>query len=118
MRLPIITEDEIANAAGVGDTHDGVNFLRAACVISIFKAQASFDPFLDTLKARCCHVMNKLVPVCEYMIRQKDLVSSSPIMDTKFKSKADVTQNPQFRQLVKTIFEDFVDKCSDSVCLC
>lgn len=115
MRLPIITEDEVANAAGVGETHDGVNFLRAACVISIFKAQSSFDPFLDTLRARCAHVMNKLVPVCEYMLRQKDLISSSPIADTKFKSHADVTQNPQFQQLVKSIFEDFVDKCSDSV---
>ena len=116
MRLPMITEDEIANAAGVGDSHDGVNFLRAACVISVFKAQSSFDPFLETLRARCCHVMNKLMPVCEYMIRQKDSMNTSPVK-TKFQTNADVTQNPQFRQLVKTIFEDFVYKCSDSVSL-
>jgi hypothetical protein len=37
MKTPVITEDEIANAAGVGDMHDGVNFMRAACVIAVEK---------------------------------------------------------------------------------
>lgn len=37
MKTPTITEDEIANAAGVGDMHDGVNFMRAACVIAVEK---------------------------------------------------------------------------------
>lgn len=32
-----VTEDEIANAAGISDTHDGVNFMRAACVIAVEK---------------------------------------------------------------------------------
>lgn len=32
-----VTEDEIANAAGVSDMHDGVNFMRAACVIAVEK---------------------------------------------------------------------------------
>ena len=117
MRLPVITEDEIANAAGVGETHDGVNFLRAACVISIYKAQASFEPFLDTLRTRCCHVMSKLMPVCEYIIRQKEMKSSTSVhspFDTVDRH-VDITQNPQFRQLVGNIYEQFVFKCSDSV---
>jgi hypothetical protein len=37
-----ITEDEIANAAGIGETHDGNNFLRAACVIAL--EDRPFDP--------------------------------------------------------------------------
>lgn len=32
-----VTEDEIANAAGISDMHDGVNFMRAACVIAVEK---------------------------------------------------------------------------------
>lgn len=42
-----VTEDEIANAAGLGDVHDGVNFMRAAAVIAMEKAQLSFDPMLE-----------------------------------------------------------------------
>lgn len=42
MKTPSITEDEIANAAGVGDMHDGVNFMRAACVIAVEKVGSLF----------------------------------------------------------------------------
>ena len=34
-----VTEDEIANAAGISDMHDGVNFMRAACVIAVEKVR-------------------------------------------------------------------------------
>lgn len=37
-----VTEDEIANAAGVSDMHDGVNFMRAACVIAVEKVGDCF----------------------------------------------------------------------------
>ena len=73
MRTISITEDEIANAAGMlslcffvmimrmlimmmivmlctvgmGDVHDGVNFMRSACVIAVEKAQATFEPMLE-----------------------------------------------------------------------
>lgn len=39
MNAPEVTEDEIANAAGVSDMHDGVNFMRAACVIAVEKVR-------------------------------------------------------------------------------
>ncbi len=32
---------------GMGEIHDGVNFMRAACVIAIEKAQISFEPLLE-----------------------------------------------------------------------
>ena len=32
---------------GMGEVHDGVNFMRAACVIAIEKAQMSFEPMLE-----------------------------------------------------------------------
>ena len=55
LRLPTITEDEIANAAGIGETHDGVNFLRAACVIALEESQMPFDPLLYAFRLRIGH---------------------------------------------------------------
>ena len=68
--LPTITEDEIANAAGIGDTHDGVNFLHASCVIALEKARLSFEPLLEALRVRITHVMDRLCPVTEYMLQE------------------------------------------------
>jgi hypothetical protein len=56
MKCPDVTEDEIANAAGIGEIHDGVNFMRAACVIAIEKAQYSFEPMLEV----CLRQLNSL----------------------------------------------------------
>lgn len=123
LRLPTITEDEIANAAGIGETHDGVNFLRAACVIALEKAQMSFDPLLDAFRLRIGHILGRLCPVSEYMIRQKHERSASsyqylrdgPSNNEGFST--DITHNPQFRQLVRTLFDQFVQDCSDNVSL-
>jgi hypothetical protein len=123
LRLPTITEDEIANAAGIGETHDGVNFLRAACVIALEKAQISFDPLLDALRLRISHIMGRLCPVSEYMIRQKQerkSVASQYLRDGRSSMDGgtfatDIAHNPQFRQLVRTLFDEFVQRCSDNV---
>jgi len=122
LRLPTITEDEIANAAGIGETHDGVNFLRAACVIALEKAQISFDPLLDALKLRISHIMGRLCPVSEYMIRQKQERRSTSyqyLRDGRSGGEGgtfatDIAHNPQFRQLVRTLFDEFVQRCSDN----
>mmetsp|Transcript_16516 Transcript_16516/g.34705 ORF Transcript_16516/g.34705 Transcript_16516/m.34705 type:complete len:953 (-) Transcript_16516:256-3114(-) len=121
LRLPTITEDEIANAAGIGETHDGVNFLRAACVIALEKAQMSFDPLLDALRLRISHIMSRLCPVSEYMIRQKHERKSASyqyirdgIPNEGNTFATDIAHNPQFRQLVRTLFDEFVQKCSDN----
>ncbi len=134
LRLPNISEDEIANAAGMGDSHDGVNFLRAACVISLEKARMSFDPLLDALRVRMNHVMGKNCRISEYMlVQKKERAANSygyggtgpfgmPGSVDDSNRIADITQNPQFRQLVRTIFEKFVKKCSEAVsfisCFC
>jgi hypothetical protein len=128
LRLPTITEDEIANAAGVGDAHDGVNFLRAACVIALEKARTTFDPLLESMRLRLTHIMSKACPVSEYILVQKKERTSSlygygaidkfnRMDDSKGpNTSTDIAQNPQFRQLVRTIYEKFVQKCSESVC--
>lgn len=124
LRLPTISEDEIANAAGMGDTHDGVNFLRAACVISLEKARCSFDPLLDALRIRMAHTMSRLCPIAEFMlIQKKDRAANSYAPMSTFggysngsNSKvSDITQNAQFLQLVRTIYDRFVSECSEQV---
>ena len=46
LECPDITREEIANACGLEDFHDGVNYMRTACVIAVAKAQSLFEPFI------------------------------------------------------------------------
>lgn len=129
LRTPVITEDEIANAAGLGELHDGVNFLHAACTIALEKARLSFEPMLYALQRRMTHVMERLCPVTEYMLREnRERSKARPIRpaedsqggETKdglesLEHAMDISQNPQFRQLIRNIFDKFVQRCADSV---
>jgi hypothetical protein len=129
MRLPTVAEDEIANAAGMGDSHDGVNFLHAACTIALEKARVQFEPMLGALERRMKHCMERLCPVTEYMLREnrdRDSMQSfrrthSEGFDGEGRSKnsvnqaIDISQNPQFRQLMRSIYDKFVQQCSDDV---
>ena len=129
LRTPMITEDEIANAAGVGSTHDGVNFLHASCVIALEKARKTFEPLLGTLVVRMTHIMSRLCPVTEYMLREdrdrgklsnfqgrKSGKEGDPAFD-QAEHAMDISQNPRFRELIRTIFENFVQECADAVSL-
>ena len=70
MSTAIVSENEIANAAGMGDVHDGVNFMRAACIIAVEKAQCSFEPMLEALRYRAVHIMRRLFPIIEEMMKR------------------------------------------------
>ena len=121
LRLPAMTEDEIANAAGLGETHDGVNFLHAACTIAIEKARVSFEPMLNALQHRMSHVMERLYPVSEYMLRENRdrqrarTLKRASVLDEKesVESVMDIAQSPQFRKLIQNIFNKFVNDCSE-----
>ena len=107
MKAPPISEDEIANAAGMGDVHDGVNFMRAACIIAVEKAQQSFSPVLDSLRHRTTHIMRRLFPIVESTIRRSDGFSSgsNPHIDAS---------NGPFRELIRGIYDKFVDQQIES----
>lgn len=126
LRLPIVAEDEIANAAGLGESHDGINFMQAACVIALEKARTSFEPLLNALQTRMTHVMNRLYPVTEYMLKETRERSNRDVsreagVGNELKAKGlvdqaiDISQNPQFRQLINNIFEKFVQSCAHTV---
>merc|ERR1719263_2403797 len=74
------------------------------------------------------HVMNRLCPVTEYMLREardRSQISSLSYVENdeaelekstmeSVEQAMDISQNPQFRQLIRRVFEKFVQKCSDS----
>jgi len=121
MSLPEVTADEIANAAGVNDVHDGTNYMRAACVIAVAKAQVSFDPLLEALQVRTRHIMRRLFPIVTHMLDAKGVSVSSlsstaaptasaaatpkqPLDDAKASA-----QNAAFVDAVQDIFHEFVE---------
>eukprot|EP00633_Aureoumbra_lagunensis_P007989 CAMPEP_0197318858 /NCGR_PEP_ID=MMETSP0891-20130614/52725_1 /TAXON_ID=44058 ORGANISM="Aureoumbra lagunensis, Strain CCMP1510" /NCGR_SAMPLE_ID=MMETSP0891 /ASSEMBLY_ACC=CAM_ASM_000534 /LENGTH=954 /DNA_ID=CAMNT_0042809499 /DNA_START=272 /DNA_END=3136 /DNA_ORIENTATION=- len=75
--LPDVSADEIANALGVGDSHDGADLVRAACVIAVHKARNSFEPQLDTLALRASHVMRRLPPAITFMMDHSSSTTST-----------------------------------------
>jgi GTPase SAR1 family protein len=101
MRSPVVTEDEIANAAGMGDMHDGVNFMRAACIIAVEKAEASFDPMLEALRHRSTHIMRRMLPIVEDMLRK----GSSRLPPE--------THSAPLKDSIRRIYEKFIDEHLD-----
>jgi hypothetical protein len=52
LACPDISREEIVNACGIDDFHDGVNYTRTACVIAVSKARDTFEPFLHQARAQ------------------------------------------------------------------
>lgn len=101
MTSPPITEDEISNAAGMTDTHNGINFMRAACVIAMEKAEVSFDPMLESLRHRTEHIMKRIYPMVLKLLERS--MQSTPM---------DINNRP-FQEVLRRIYDSFVDKTLD-----
>ncbi|XP_039038061.1 dynamin-like protein ARC5 [Hibiscus syriacus] len=71
IKCPPITREEIVNACGVEDIHDGTNYSRTACVIAVSKAHDTFEPFLHQLGCRLLYILKRLLPISIYLM-QKD----------------------------------------------
>ncbi|KAL5993080.1 ARP2/3 actin-organizing complex subunit Arc5 [Asimina triloba] len=91
IKCPPITREEIVNACGVEDIHDGTNYSRTACVIAVAKARDTFEPFLhqkdgeylsghDVFLRRVGTAFNNFAESTERACREKcmeDLVSTT-----------------------------------------
>ena len=66
-----VTAEEIVNAMGFDGYHDGVNYMRAVCVLVLEKAKGSFEGNLARLRLRLLHVMRRLVPLVDAMLLQQ-----------------------------------------------
>ncbi|CAD6270357.1 unnamed protein product [Miscanthus lutarioriparius] len=70
IRCPPITREEIVNACGVEDIHDGTNYSRTACVIAVAKARDAFEPFLHQLGFRLLYILKRLIPISVYLLEK------------------------------------------------
>lgn len=71
VRCPPVAREEIINACGMDEVHDGVNFTRTACVIAVAKAREAFEPFLHQLGFRLAHIIRRLLPISMYMLQKE-----------------------------------------------
>uniref|UniRef100_A0A383VV88 Dynamin-type G domain-containing protein n=1 Tax=Tetradesmus obliquus TaxID=3088 RepID=A0A383VV88_TETOB len=71
MACPSVTREEIVNACGVDDIHDGVNYVRTACVIAVSKSKEIFEPLIHQLGCRLAHILRRIMPISMYLL-QKD----------------------------------------------
>ncbi|GMN59226.1 hypothetical protein TIFTF001_028320 [Ficus carica] len=69
-KCPPITREEIVNACGVEDIHDGTNYSRTACVIAVAKARDTFEPFLHQLGSRLLHILKRLLPISVFLLKK------------------------------------------------
>jgi hypothetical protein len=98
----------------MGDRHNGVNFMRAACVIAMEKAQLSFDPMLESLRTRAAHIMKRLFPIVEEMIRKSSLVGTSSASGGSGSVAGNLgTHSVPYQHMIQRIFEKFVDEKVD-----
>ncbi len=126
MQSPMVSEDEIANAAGIGEAHNGVNFMRAACVIAMDKAQQSFDPLLEALHHRMEHVMKRTFPIIQHLIRASPVFQQTSIFSSSSSSSAANSaafvldpNHRQFQETVRRIYDTFIEmKLQEAMKLC
>ncbi|GKV11115.1 hypothetical protein SLEP1_g22396 [Rubroshorea leprosula] len=71
IKCPPITREEIVNACGVEDIHDGANYSRTACVIAVAKARDTFEPFLYQLGCRLLHILKRLLPISVHLLQKE-----------------------------------------------
>lgn len=71
LKCPAVDREEIVNACGVDDLHDGANVIRTAVVVGTSKARETLEPFMGQLGRRLAHVMSRMLPISMYLL-QKD----------------------------------------------
>ncbi|XP_026445736.1 dynamin-like protein ARC5 isoform X2 [Papaver somniferum] len=108
-KCPQIRREEIVNACGVEDIHDGTNYSRTACVIAVAKARDTFEPFLHQLGFRLLHILKRLLPISVYLLQKEgDYLSAHEVflrrVASAFNNFAETTE----RACLEKCMEDLV----------
>jgi hypothetical protein len=93
---PDIAREEIVNACGVDDFHDGVNYTRTACVIAVSKARDALEPVIHQLGFRFAHVLRRMLPIAMHLLAKED-------------GGADPAGHDLFLQRVGAAYHAFID---------
>jgi len=71
VQCPVVSREDIINACGVDEVHDGVNYTRTACVIAVARARETFEPYVHQLGFRLAHIARRLLPVAMYLLQKE-----------------------------------------------
>lgn len=96
IKCPQVTREDIVNASGLDELHDGANYARTACVIGVAKARDMLEPFLHQLGYRMAHVARRLLPISMYLLQREG----------KF-----LHGHEKFLKAIGSSFHAFVDEC-------
>jgi hypothetical protein len=77
---PDISREEIVNACGIDDFHDGVNYTRTACVIAVSKARDMFEPFLHQA---CGPPPPLFPPIPSATVHSNGICTARPLPDSE-----------------------------------
>uniref|UniRef100_A0A0R0JU53 Dynamin stalk domain-containing protein n=1 Tax=Glycine max TaxID=3847 RepID=A0A0R0JU53_SOYBN len=106
IKCPPITREEIVNACGVEDIHDGTNYSRTACVIAVAKARDTFEPFLHQLGSRLLYILKRLLPISVFLLQ---VFSSDFSKDCEYLSGHEV-----FLRRAASAFNNFAESTEKS----
>ena len=90
-----ITREEIINACGIDDVHDGVNYTRVACIVATSKARDSVEPYVHQLGFRAAHIAKRMLEIV-YFLMKRDGISLSG--------------HGMFLKKIESIFVNFIEQ--------
>ena len=67
-----VSAEEVVNAMGIDGYHDGVNYMRAVCVIVVEKAHGFFATALDNVRRRMLYVMGRMGTLADELMLQEE----------------------------------------------
>ncbi|EFJ48795.1 dynamin-related GTPase [Volvox carteri f. nagariensis] len=110
---PELTHEDIVNACGLDyeGGHDGVNYVRTACVIAVSKAKEILEPYIHQLGSRLAHVLRRLLHISLALMQQQQPVDGFMGGPSAAPSAA---LTDQFVRRVSTAFHAFLSQVEES----
>ncbi|PNW77356.1 hypothetical protein CHLRE_10g433050v5 [Chlamydomonas reinhardtii] len=115
LACPELSHEEIVNACGLDyeGGHDGVNYVRTACVIAVSKAKELLEPFIHQLGSRLAHVLRRLLHISLALMQQGDSGLAGGC-GSSGSAHAAAALTDQFVRRVSSAFHAFLAHVEDS----
>ncbi|KAL1524583.1 hypothetical protein AB1Y20_019473 [Prymnesium parvum] len=107
-----LTVEEIVNAMGFDGYHDGVNYLRAVCIIVLQRAKGFFEGNLRKLRLRLIHVMSRMSDPVDALLRAEADELSAELFsggDAQASRPFNAQMHARHIGLANTVYAKFVD---------
>ncbi|GLC37302.1 hypothetical protein PLESTF_000486000 [Pleodorina starrii] len=113
LQCPDLSHEDIVNACGLDyeGGHDGVNYVRTACVIAVSKAKEMLEPYIHQLGSRLAHVLRRLHQISLALMHQQQ-PADAYLGGGPAAPAAAITD--QFMRRVSTAFHAFLTQVEES----